>query len=86
MPPLTRRSTKRIEPAAAATVNSQAVGVLAEEAKKLGALLVHYSTDYVFDGSKPVPTPKTMRPTHSVPTAAPSSKAIARFRQAAAGI
>ncbi|MBI3053599.1 MAG: dTDP-4-dehydrorhamnose reductase [Betaproteobacteria bacterium] len=41
------------EPDAAATVNSQAVGVLAEEAKKLGALLVHYSTDYVFDGSKP---------------------------------
>ena len=41
------------EPAAAATVNSHAVRVLAEEAKKLGALLVHYSTDYVFDGSKP---------------------------------
>jgi len=43
------------EPDAAATVNSQAVGVLAEEAKKLGALLIHYSTDYVFDGSKPGP-------------------------------
>ena len=43
------------EPDAAATVNSQAVGVLAEEAKKLGALLVHYSTDYVFDGSKSGP-------------------------------
>ena len=28
-------------------------GVLAAEAKKLGAWMVHYSTDYVFDGSKP---------------------------------
>ena len=33
-------------------VNGVAPGVLAEEAKRLGALLVHYSTDYVFDGSK----------------------------------
>jgi dTDP-4-dehydrorhamnose reductase len=28
---------------------------MAEEAKKLGAALVHYSTDYVFDGSQPAP-------------------------------
>ena len=41
------------EPDVAATVNSHAVRVLAEEARKLGALLIHYSTDYVFDGSKP---------------------------------
>ena len=33
-------------------VNGIAPGVLAEEAKRLGALLVHYSTDYVFDGEK----------------------------------
>ena len=32
-------------------VNATAPGVLALEAEKLGALLVHYSTDYVFDGS-----------------------------------
>lgn len=32
-------------------LNATAPGVLAEEAEKLGALLVHYSTDYVFDGS-----------------------------------
>ena len=39
----------------AMTVNGSAPGVLAEEAKRLGALLVHYSTDYVFDGSKRTP-------------------------------
>ena len=39
----------------AMTINSVAPGVMAEEAKKTGALLVHYSTDYVFDGSKPTP-------------------------------
>ena len=40
---------------AAFAVNALAPGVLAEEAKKSGALLVHYSTDYVFDGTKAVP-------------------------------
>ena len=36
-------------------LNAEAVGVLAEEASRLGAWLVHYSSDYVFDGSKPTP-------------------------------
>jgi dTDP-4-dehydrorhamnose reductase len=36
----------------AMAVNGAAPGILAEEAGKLDALLVHYSTDYVFDGSK----------------------------------
>jgi dTDP-4-dehydrorhamnose reductase len=36
-------------------VNSEAPGVLAEEANKIGAALVHYSTDYIFDGSKHAP-------------------------------
>ncbi len=39
----------------ATRVNGDASGVLAEEARKLSALLVHYSTDYVFDGSKATP-------------------------------
>lgn len=43
------------EPELAWRVNAQAPGVLAEEAKALGSLLVHYSTDYVFDGGKPTP-------------------------------
>lgn len=38
--------------AAATAINATAPGVMAEEAKRLGALLVHYSTDYVFDGAK----------------------------------
>ncbi len=37
------------------TVNATAPGVLAEEAKALGAILIHYSTDYVFDGTKGEP-------------------------------
>jgi dTDP-4-dehydrorhamnose reductase len=43
------------EPDAAHTINAVAAGVLAEEAKRAGALLVHYSTDYVFDGTKNTP-------------------------------
>ncbi len=39
------------EPELAYAINSTAPGVLAEEAKALGAALIHYSTDYVFDGS-----------------------------------
>jgi dTDP-4-dehydrorhamnose reductase len=36
-------------------INGLAPGIMAEEAVRLGARLVHYSTDYVFDGSQPVP-------------------------------
>lgn len=36
-------------------VNGEAPGVMGEEAGRLGALLVHYSTDYVFDGGKDSP-------------------------------
>lgn len=43
------------EPELAMAINGYAPRVLAEEAAKLDALLVHYSTDYVFDGSKKSP-------------------------------
>ena len=43
------------EPEVAFAINAIAPGVLAEEAKALGIPLIHYSTDYVFDGSKPAP-------------------------------
>ncbi|MES1976538.1 MAG: dTDP-4-dehydrorhamnose reductase [Pseudomonadota bacterium] len=45
--------------AAAHTVNAEAPGVLAEAARATGALLVHYSTDYVFDGSGDRPWSET---------------------------
>lgn len=38
------------EPGLALQVNGVAPGIMAEEAKRLGAIFVHYSTDYVFDG------------------------------------
>ncbi|MFN3716966.1 MAG: dTDP-4-dehydrorhamnose reductase [Thiobacillus sp.] len=47
--------TAESEPDRAHAVNAVAPGVLAEEAARLGALLVHYSTDYVFDGSGEAP-------------------------------
>ena len=43
------------EPELARTVNAVAPGVLAREAQQIDALLVHYSTDYVFDGSGAAP-------------------------------
>ena len=43
------------EPELAFAINASAPGVFAEEAAALGIPLIHYSTDYVFDGSKPAP-------------------------------
>lgn len=43
------------EQAKAYQINETAVRILAEEASRTGAWLVHYSTDYVFDGEKPSP-------------------------------
>ncbi len=50
------------EPELAQTLNALAPGVLAREAAKLGAWLVHYSTDYVFDGSGSCPWAETDAP------------------------
>ncbi|MGZ4996161.1 MAG: sugar nucleotide-binding protein, partial [Methylobacter sp.] len=41
------------------TINAATPGVLAEEAKRSGAWLIHYSTDYVFDGSGDKPWQET---------------------------
>ena len=43
------------EPDLAMAINGTAPGIIAEELKKTGGALVHYSTDYVFDGSKAAP-------------------------------
>ena len=47
------------EPELAMRINGQAPAIMAEEAKKLGAAMIHYSTDYVFDGSKSTPYVET---------------------------
>ncbi|MFZ3182677.1 MAG: dTDP-4-dehydrorhamnose reductase [Pseudomonas sp.] len=47
------------EPEQAQRINAEAVAVLAQEAHKLGAWLLHYSTDYVFDGSGAMPWQET---------------------------
>jgi dTDP-4-dehydrorhamnose reductase len=50
------------EPELVRTINAEAPEVLAREAAQLGAWLVHYSTDYVFDGSGILPWQETDTP------------------------
>ena len=50
------------EPEIANIINSEAPSILAKQAYKLGAFLVHYSTDYVFDGSGDKPWHETDQP------------------------
>ena len=47
------------EPELVRTINAIAPGILADEAERLGAWLIHYSTDYVFDGSGTTPWKET---------------------------
>lgn len=47
------------EPEAAMKINSEAPAAMAEEAKRLGALFITYSTDYVFDGKSASPYKET---------------------------
>lgn len=47
------------ELALATKINADAPGIMAEEAARRGALVVHYSTDYVFDGTKTTPYVET---------------------------
>jgi len=46
------------EPDLARAINGRAPGILAEEAKRASAVLIHYSTDYVFDGTRTTPYPE----------------------------
>ncbi len=43
------------EPDLAMAINGIAPGIMAEEAQKIGAIMIHYSTDYVFDGTQNTP-------------------------------
>ena len=74
------------EPARARLLNATTPGVLAEEAARLGAWLVHYSTDYVFDGSGDRPWVKPTRPRRCPSMAPPSSRASGSSSNRAAGI
>ena len=65
---------------AATQTNAVAPGVMGEEAKRLGALLVHYSTDYVFDGNQRTPYVETDAPhplSHYARTKLEGERAIA---------
>ena len=74
------------EPELAMQINGEAPGMLAEEAKKSNALLIHYSTDYVFDGSKHDPWVEDDPFIHSTSTARPSWPESATFSRSAANI
>jgi len=50
------------EPERATQINGVAPGIIAESAKRIGALLVHYSTTFVFDGTKRTPYTETDTP------------------------
>ncbi len=65
-------------------VNAAGPGFLAAEAQQRGALLVHYSTDYVFDGTKAAPYVET-DPTHPLSVYGESKLAGERAIQAIGG-
>ena len=46
------------EPELAYAINAEAVRVMGEEARAIGAGVIHFSTDYVFDGSGSAPVPR----------------------------
>lgn len=72
------------EPELALRINADAPGWLAQEARALGAAMVHYSTDYVFDGAKT--GPYTERDTPAPINAYGRSKLLGEQRVAEAGI
>ena len=71
------------EEALAHVINADAVGVLAEEASRIGALLVITSTEYVFDGANVAPYVESDTPNRSTLTGVASLPASARSRRPA---
>ncbi len=72
------------EPELAHLINAQAPQVMAEEMHVLNGWLVHYSTDYVFDGSGNAPSSETDRPAPLINTGKASCKASRPLRKAVA--
>ena len=72
------------EPEVAMAINGHAPRTLAEEAQRANALLVHYSTDYVFDGTKREPWLETDNP-HPLSTYGTSKLAWERAIQGVGG-
>lgn len=72
------------EPEVAQAINGRAPGLMAEEAAALGAALIHYSTDYVFDGTKGSPYIES-DPTHPLGVYGQSKLAGEQAIQAAGG-
>ena len=66
------------EPELARTINADAPAVLAREAHALGAWLVHYGTDYVFDGSGSAPRRKAVAVMRSRSAAIRAAEAASR--------
>ena len=73
------------EPALATLINAEAPGIIAQEAQRLGAALIHYSTDYVFDGAQTQPYDETA-PTNPINVYGQSKlggeQAVARYCEA----
>jgi dTDP-4-dehydrorhamnose reductase len=73
------------EPELALAINGTAPGILAEEARRIGAWVVHYSTDYVYGGDKGTPYVET-DPTHPLGAYGRSKVAGDEAVQAAEGL
>ncbi|MDB5776809.1 MAG: dTDP-4-dehydrorhamnose reductase [Herbaspirillum sp.] len=73
------------EPALALLINGEAPGVIAQEAQRLGAAMIHYSTDYVFDGTQKLPYDEAAQ-THPINVYGQSKlageQAVARYCEA----
>jgi len=55
-------SKAEVEKDKARAINAEALGIMAEEGEKIGSVLLHYSTDYVFDGTKTCPYDEEDKP------------------------
>ena len=62
------------EPEKAYRINAEAVSIIANEIKELDGLLIHYSTDYIFDGTKQLLILRKINPIHNQSMAKQNTK------------